>query len=133
MFLLWFLYIYHHRLVKCLIHFSKKIFNLVEIALYFSNRFSSSLWNDINLLLPSFTWNILTYPLILDIIKTNGLIVLSKRLIKYLELAFAGTNFEITILSIFTSKIFIGLFGALNFCYFCISEFNHYYTMNKNF
>ena len=65
-----------------------------------------------NLLFPSLTINILTYPLILGIIKTIGLIALSKYSIKYLELVFVLTNFEITILSALTSQIFIGLFEA---------------------
>ena len=54
---------------------------------------------DFNLLFHSLTLNVLTYPLILGIIKTNGLIVLSQYPIKYLELVFVCTNFEKTILS----------------------------------
>ena len=55
---------------------------------------------DINLLFlslpPSLTLNFLTYPFILGIIKTNGLIALSNFIpIKYLELVFVLTNFEI--------------------------------------
>ena len=49
-------------------------------------------------LCPSLTLNVLAYPLILGIIKTNGLIALSKYSIKYLELVFVSINFEITIL-----------------------------------
>ena len=45
----------------------------------------------------SLTLNVLTYPLILGVIKTNGLMVLSKYPIKYLQLVFVLTNFEITI------------------------------------
>ena len=67
---------------------------------------------DIDLLLRSLTLNVLTYPPILGIIKTNGLIVLSIYPIKYLELVFVLTNFEITILSTLTSQVFIGLFAA---------------------
>ena len=47
---------------------------------------------NINLLFPSLTLNVLTYPLILGIIKSNGLIALSKYPIKYLELVFVLTN-----------------------------------------
>ena len=43
--------------------------------------------------------NVLIYPLILGIIRNNGLIALSKYPIKYFELVFVLTNFEITILS----------------------------------
>ena len=86
---------------------------LVQIALYFSNSFSSSLQKDINLLSSSLNLNILTYPLILGIIKTNGLIALSNFIpIKYLELDFLSINFEATILSKLASQIFIGFFGA---------------------
>ena len=56
--------------------------------------------------------NVLTYLLILGIIKTHGLIVLSKYPIKYLELVFVLTNFEITILSTLTSQIFIDFSAA---------------------
>ena len=66
---------------------------LVQIALYFSNSFSSSIQKDINLLFPSLILNVLTYPLILGIIKTNGLIVLSKYQIKYLEFCFGFNKF----------------------------------------
>ena len=45
-------------------------------------------------------------------IKTNGLIVLSKYPVKYLELVFVLTNFEVTILSTLTSQNFIGLIAA---------------------
>ena len=55
---------------------------LVEVALYFFKTFSSSKASHrqkgINLLFPSLTLNALTYPLILGIIKTIGLIALSK-------------------------------------------------------
>ena len=66
---------------------------------------------DINLLFPSLTLNVLAYPLV-GIIKTNGLIVLSKHPIKYLELLFVLTYFEITISVTLTSQILIGLFAA---------------------
>ena len=61
---------------------------------------------DINLSLsPSLTLNVLTYPLILGIIKTNGLIALSNFIpIKYSELVFVSVSFEITILSTLTSQ-----------------------------
>ena len=50
---------------------------------------------DINVSFDSLNLNVLTYPLILDIIKTNGLIVLSKYPLKYLELVFFLTNSEV--------------------------------------
>ena len=62
-----------------------------------------------NLLTLSSTLKVLTYPLILGIIKTRGLITLSYFItIKYLELIFVLTNFEATILSTLASPIFIG-------------------------
>ena len=75
------------------------------MVLCFSNSLSSSIWKDINLLFlslnPSLTpsLHVLTYPLILGIRKSNSLIALSEYPIKYLELVFILTNFEITILS----------------------------------
>ena len=69
------------------------------MALYFSNSFSPSIRKEINLLFPYLTINVLTYPLILGINKTNGLIVLSKYPTKYLELAFVLTNFVIIFLA----------------------------------
>ena len=71
---------------------------LVQVALYFSNSFSSFIQNVIHSS-PSLTLNVLTYPLILRIIKTNGLMTLAKYSTKYLELIFVLINFEITILS----------------------------------
>ena len=53
-----------------------------------------------------------TCPLILVIIKTNGLVSLSKYPIKYLELAFVLTNFEITILTTLTTQFYIHLLAA---------------------
>ena len=70
------------------------------------------MWKDINLLFPFLTLNVIAYPLILDIFKTTGLTVLSQYPIKYLELVFVLTNFEIAILSTLTSQIFVGLFAA---------------------
>ena len=61
---------------------------LVQIALYFFNSFSSSIQKDVNLLILSSTLNVSTYPLVLGIIKTNGLIASSKYSIKYLKLVF---------------------------------------------
>ena len=59
---------------------------LVEVALYFFKSFSSSKASHrqkgINLLFPSLTLKVLTYPLILGIIKTISLIALSKYPIK---------------------------------------------------
>ena len=110
MFLFWFLCIYHPKLVKHLIQYFFKYSILLQIALYFSNNFSSSIWKDINLLIlsssPSLTLNVLIYPLSLCIIKTNGLKSLSEYPIKYLESIFVLTNFEITILSTLTFQIY---------------------------
>ena len=62
---------------------------------------------------PPLTLNVLTYPLMLGIIKTNGIIALSNFIpIKYLELVFVLTNFQITILSTLESQIFIGFFAV---------------------
>ena len=58
----------------------------------------------------SLTLNVLIYPLILVNTKTNGLITLFKYSIKYLELGFASTDFEISILSTLASQISIYLF-----------------------
>ena len=46
---------------------------------------------------------------------------MSKYPIKYLELVFALTNFEITILSVLTSQIFIGFFVAETFLLLLLS------------
>ena len=62
---------------------------LVQMVLCFSNSFSPFIWKDINLwflsLYPFFTFNVLTYPLILGNIKTNGLITSSTYPIKILR------------------------------------------------
>ena len=58
-----------------------------------------------------FYLNALKYPLVSGNIKTSGLITLSKSPIKYLKLVFVLTNFEISILSTWTSQISIGYFG----------------------
>ena len=67
---------------------------------------------DINLLFlslsPSLTLSVLTYSLILGNIKTNRLMILLKYPIKYLDLVFVSTNFEMTILSTLTFQICIG-------------------------
>ena len=70
---------------------------LVQMVFYFSNRFSSSICKDINILV--FSLKVLRYPLILGNIKTNGRITSSKYPIKYYKLFFASINFEINILS----------------------------------
>ena len=92
-----------------------------QIPLYFSNSLSSFVRKNINLLFlclsASVTLNVLTYPLILGIIKTNGLLTLYKYPIKYLELLFVVTNFEITISLTLTSQIFIGFFPTKNFSF----------------
>ena len=110
MFLFWFLYIYHHRLVN---HSDQYFFEssiLVQMVFYFSNSFSLSTLKNINLIFlfssPFLTLNVLTYPLILSNIKTNGLITLSKYQIKYLELVLFSTNFVIIMVSTLTSQIF---------------------------
>ena len=77
---------------------------------------ASSIQKEINLfflsLSPSLNLNVLTDPVMLNIIKTNGLIVLSKYSVKYLELIFVLPNFEITILSTLTAQVFVGFFAA---------------------
>ena len=79
---------------------------LVQIALYPSNSFSSSKRKDINLLFLSLSLNVLTYPLIFGTIKTNDIITLSNFIpVKYLELVFVLTNFEIIIVSTLTSQM----------------------------
>ena len=66
--------------------------------------FSFSIRKDINLLFLS-PLNVVTCQLILDIIKTNDLMALSIFVpIKYLELVFVLTNFEVTIFSTLTSQ-----------------------------
>ena len=47
--------------------------------------------------------------------KTNGLLVLSKYPIKYLELLIILTDFEVTILSTLTSQVFIGFYSFYSF------------------
>ena len=102
------------------------------MVLYFSNSSTSSTRKDINLLFlslsPFLTINLLTNTLILGNTKTNGLITLSKYLMKYLELVFVSSNLEITILSTLTSQMFIGIFfhHKFFFCYFCLAK-SHYY------
>ena len=82
---------------------------IAQMALYFSDSFSSFMHKDINLLFlslsPSLSLNVLTYPHILGNIKTNGLITSSKYSIKDLELFFVSVKFEIIISS--KSQIFI--------------------------
>ena len=84
------------------------------MVLYFSNSFTSSIRKDTNLLLlflsPSLTLNILTHPRILGNVKTNFLIILSTYAIEYLESVFDSINFDITILSMLASQMFIGFF-----------------------
>ena len=84
----------------------------VQVVLYFHNNFLSSIQEDINFFVLTSALSVLTYPPILGIIKTNGLLSLSKYPIKYSELVFILINFEITILSTLTSHIFIGFFAA---------------------
>ena len=132
MFLFWFLYICRHRLVKHLTLYLFKSSISVQIVLYFSNSFSSSIRKDTNLLFPSLTLNVLTYPLVLGIIKTNSLIVLSKYPIKCLELVFLLTNFEIYMIKINIPNFYRPFCSIkIFFCYFSVSESHHYYAMNK--
>ena len=96
------LYIYGHRLVK----YSIKYFASLQYSfLYFSNRLSSSIQKDINLLRwflsPSLTLNVLAYPIILGNIKPNGLITSYKYPTKCLKLLFISVEFESTILLIY--------------------------------
>ena len=67
------------------------------MVLYFSNRLPLSIRKGINLLL--LFLKLLTNPLVLSNIKTNGLITSSKYPINYLEPFFVSISFEITILS----------------------------------
>ena len=79
-----------------------------------------------------FNLNVLTYPPILGIIKTNSLISLSKYPIKYSGLVFVLTNFEITILARLTSQIFIVFFQHKTFLLpFLSFQISHYYTTEK--
>ena len=87
-FLFWFLFICLLRSVKQLIPIFFKYPVSLHIVLYLSNNFLSSTQKDIILLILSSTLNVLTYPPILGIIKTNGLISLSKYPTKYLKLVF---------------------------------------------
>ena len=90
-----------------LLSYTGKAFNLkffkssilVQIYLYFCNNFTSSIRKGSNLLILFSNLNVLTYPILLGIIKTNGLTYLSKYPIKYLGLVFDLTNFKIGILS----------------------------------
>ena len=101
------------------------------MVLYFFNSLSSSLRKYINLLF--FSLKVLTYPLILGNVKTNGLITSSKYPIKYLELAFVSVNFEATVLSALTSESFLFLFFLhhKNVRYFCLTKSQQYYIIKK--
>ena len=69
---------------------------------YFSNSLSPSIWKNIYLLSLSLSLflslKVLTYPLILGNIKTNGLLTSSKHAIKCLRLFCILINFEMDIL-----------------------------------
>ena len=70
----------------------------------------------------SSTLNILKYPLILGIIKTNGHIASSIFIpIKYLELVFVLTNFEIAKLSTLTFQILVGFLHHQTFLLLVLS------------
>ena len=94
-------------------------------------------WWGVGAFLHTASWielNVLIYQQIFGIMKTNGLIALSKYPIKYLELVPVLISIELTILSILTSQIFIFLyvlyvfFGSIKFlfCYFCLSKSQRY-------
>ena len=69
------------------------------MILYFSNSLLSFIREDINLFF------FLSPPLIFRISRANGLITSSKYPIKYLELFFVITNFEVSILSKLASLV----------------------------
>ena len=104
MLLFWFLYIYHHKVVKRSIQYFCKSLIIDQLVLYFSNSLSISIRKNVQLLSlflflsPSFFENF-TYPLNLGNIKTDVLIISSKYPIKYLELLLVSINFETTALS----------------------------------
>ena len=58
------------------------------------------MWRHKNLLFLFLTLNVLTYPLVLGKIKSNGLNI-------QWRLHFVSTNFEITMLSLLTFQVFI--------------------------
>ena len=70
------------------------------MILYFSNSLLSFIREDINLF-----FFFLSPPLIFRISRANGLITSSKYPIKYLELFFVVTNFEVSILSKLASLV----------------------------
>ena len=80
---------------------------------YFYNSLSLSLPKDINLSFLSL--KVLTYPLTLDNIKTNGRITSSKYHIKYLELFLVSINFDMTIIFMFFLHRKILLFLLLSY------------------
>ena len=74
-------------------------------------------------LISTFIFNLLIHLPIVGNIKTNGLITSSKYSIKYLELFFVSTNFEMNISSILTSQVFTGFFVApQNFSFTTLSH-----------
>ena len=99
--LFWFLYIYHHRLVK---------HSTLQNLIYFNSSILAQLS-------PYSPLNVLTYPLILGIIKFNSLIALYESSNKMVRIGFVSTNCEITVSSASTSQIFIRMFAAKNFSF----------------
>ena len=112
---------------------------LFQIVLLFFNSFSWPIQKGINLLFLSLTLIIKTHQLILGNIKTNRLRTLSNYPIKYLEivfeLVFLSVNFEITILSILASQIFIYLYiiyffaASIFFPYLSLTKSQYHYTI----
>ena len=120
------------------------IFSLQFIIVYMKNRKLS--------LSPSLYFKVLTYPLILDHINTNGIAMLSKYPIKCLELTIIfSNNFEITVLSnqhhtfllVFCTIKFLLKVNITNFSwffctikfffsYFCLTSRN-IITLSKSF
>ena len=131
MFLFWFLYIYHHRLVKHLIQYLISLQPCPNGFIFF-NSFSPSMAKQIYWLFVSLSSS-LTLKHNLGYTKTNGFIGLSKYPINYLEFIFVLTSFEIFIWLQLTFQILIGLFCTIKFffCYFCLAKSQHYHTFKK--
>ena len=102
-----FIYNFYHGLVKHLIHYFFKIFYLSPNTFQSKHIFLLAFHH---LYGKALIYCFLIYPLILGIIKTNGLVYLSEYPIKYLELVSVLINFGITILSRLTFQIFMGFF-----------------------
>ena len=81
------------------------------MVLNFSNMLSSLYRKTFLSLSQSLNLKVSSYPLILGNIKTNGLMILSKYSIRYLELSLVSTNIEMTAL-ISTYQIIVVFFFA---------------------